>query len=63
VAAWTEKPAAASAAGNQRIPVADPFPIPVVIDARNARLVQKTLMHSRTLWNGTLKFLVMHITN
>ncbi len=37
--------------------------IPVVIDARKARPVQKTLMHSRTLWNRIRGILVIPITN
>jgi hypothetical protein len=37
--------------------------IPVVIDAREARPVQKTLMHSGTLWNSIDQLLVMHITH
>jgi hypothetical protein len=41
--------------------VAD-FIIPVVTDARTARPVQNLLMHSGTLWNGIVYFLVMHIT-
>jgi hypothetical protein len=63
VAAWRENlPPPVQLATNESS-VADLLPFPVVIDARIARPVQKTLMHSNTLWNGIFPCLVMLITH